>query len=426
MLSTLNQSQNGIVKINGFQDYLSEKLSYNKLTTFQPNKTLPIHRWFPYLQGYSSQIVEELIRVTNVKKGETILDPFCGVGTTLVSCKMKGINSIGFDISPLSVFVSQVKVKDTYDIISIKKYLNKIIETKIEYHEPPPHPIFYKGIPKERVNEILSLKEAILLIEQKSERDFLLLALLSIISDVSLIKRDGAHYRFVDKPKTNDTIKTFQNQVNLMIADIEQKKILSNTKDVNTTVKLGDARELELENNSVDGIITSPPYLNRDNYIAQYKIELFLMGFISNMKEYRDLTHRTLRSHVEAKKLHEYSNEPIIEEVEEIIDEISKRPINNPCNIDMIKGYFEDMNIVIREMKRCLKTGCNISLVVGNSCWSGVLVEVDKILAKICRNNNLKIEKILVTRYKLNSAQQINKYGRIPVRESIVIVKKGE
>jgi site-specific DNA-methyltransferase (cytosine-N4-specific) len=82
----------------------------------------------------------------------------------------------------------------------------------------------------------------------------------------------------------------------------------------------------------------------------------------------------------------------------------------------MIKGYFEDMNLVIKQLVHYLRPGGLIALVVANARFEGELVPTDLILSELAEINGLKTESIWVTRYKGNSSQQMGRYGRIPVR----------
>ncbi|UCD02785.1 MAG: hypothetical protein JSV63_03305 [Candidatus Aenigmatarchaeota archaeon] len=93
---------------------MKEKPGWGSLATFIPNKKLPIYNWFYYKEGYSRDLVFRLIDRFRIGHGDTVLDPFCGVGTTMLACKQKGIRSIGFDVQPPAIFSSMVKTSDYY------------------------------------------------------------------------------------------------------------------------------------------------------------------------------------------------------------------------------------------------------------------------------------------------------------------------
>ena len=106
------------------------------------------------------------------------------------------------------------------------------------------------------------------------------------------------------------------------------------------------------------------------------------------------------------------------------MEEIEAAGTNDPRIPTMIKGYFEDMLLVMKNMSRQLKRGGKAALVVGNTRFSGVMIPVDDILMTMCPLAGLEPEQVIVTRWRGNSAQQMGTYGREPSRESVVILRK--
>lgn len=185
---------------------------------------------------------------------------------------------------------------------------------------------------------------------------------------------------------------------------------------------VGNAKHTRLDDSSVSLVITSPPYLNRNNYLSQQKAELALLGFVKDTTEYKKLVRSTFRSHVEAEL--DSSPKTQFKEVQTILDSIELSENNNPKIPHMIAGYFEDLDATTKELYRIMKRGAKAFFVVGNTRWGGIVVPVDHLLSKIAERNGFVVEKILVTRLKGNSPQQMAKYGKIPVRESIVVMAK--
>lgn len=411
-----------------FDDLIVERLDLYKLTTFSPNKKLPIHNWYPYLQGYSANLVSMLIQEYNISNQHIVLDPWCGVGTTNLVCSNHGIQSVGIDISPLSVFISQVKTTAAPSMHTIKKQLHKIqnlFQSEPKEYIKSEFEILEKSFPKKIYLDLMHLKEILNILNiRASTKNFLKLAFLSTLEKVSLFQKDGSHYRFKTSPKSEDVLGSFM-QTALAMCDLGLVQENNNEK---TTFHLGDSRKLDkVHNSSINFVITSPPYLNRNNYIAQNKLELILGDFVTSFQDYRRLTHSTLRSHVEAKS-DKYNHELNIKQLNEYIDTliIREEELNNSKTLDMVRGYFIDMYFSLKEISRVLKNDGKAFLIVGNSAWAGVSIEVDKILAEIGLLHGLKTKNIFVTRYKLNSAQQIKKYGKIPIRESIIVLEKYE
>jgi len=109
-----------------------------------------------------------------------------------------------------------------------------------------------------------------------------------------------------------------------------------------------------------------------------------------------------------------------------VVDLLRERgkALNNPRIPDMLTGYFVDMQKVIREWSRVLAPNGKVAMVVDNVRFEGELLPVDLVLSEMAEEAGFQVEEILVARYKGNSSQQMGKYGRVPVRESIVIWRK--
>jgi site-specific DNA-methyltransferase (cytosine-N4-specific) len=191
-----------------------------------------------------------------------------------------------------------------------------------------------------------------------------------------------------------------------------------------TLIKHGDAREMCLPKRyegQVSAIITSPPYLNRYDYSRTYALELCFL----TAKSHRDMVnirHSLLRSHVESRE--HQGKEVDLPALDEVLTEVRSKPLNNGRLPVMIQGYFEDMNLVIRNMAAYLKPGGNVALVVANAQFAGESVPTDVMLCELAEQHGLTTESIWVTRYKGNSSQQMAVYGRRPVRETIVFWRK--
>jgi len=82
-------------------------------SAFVKNKELAIHRWVPWIAGFSAQFVDDCLSKYLPQNGKTncwVLDPFSGVGTTLVQAFIRGFNVVGFEINPYAALASKVKL----------------------------------------------------------------------------------------------------------------------------------------------------------------------------------------------------------------------------------------------------------------------------------------------------------------------------
>lgn len=249
----------------------SEAPDFKDLVTFIPNKKELIHNWYYFKEGFSKQLVDIFIDRFNLDKNSLVLDPFCGVGTTLLSCKQREIKSIGFDVSPFFVFVSKVKTRD-YDLDKLREAISETMKWKFERPEKLPKEKFIRKVfSRYTLEDAIFYKNKILGIEDEKSRDFLLLALIDSAIKSSWTIKDGAMIR-IDKRGKPPLKKYFKYKIKKMFKDLRN----SNISPIETKVEIGDAREIKLEDNSVDAVITSPPYLNKIEYTKIYNIETSL------------------------------------------------------------------------------------------------------------------------------------------------------
>jgi len=275
----------------------------------------------------------------------------------------------------------------------------------------------------------LTLRKLKRTIEQFSfpYHDILLLLFFSILEECSFTAKEGQFLRLKRNKRTSDPIEAMGRKVAQVEEDIRRmKRLFSNLsiKDgIVPDVYLGDARDLsniEFKRRPTI-IITSPPYANRYDYTRTYSLEL-CFHFVRNFEELKAIRFGILRSHIES-KIHagEVPTHPVIKEV---LQALSRKKLNNPKIPSMITTYFVDMERVIREWFEVLDTKAKVAMVVDNVRFEGELIPVDLVLSEIAEQVGFNVKEIIVARYKGNSSQQMKKYGRVPVRESILIWEK--
>ena len=83
-----------------------------------------LHSWLKYKEGFSADLVNILLDKMGAVPGDTVMDPFMGSGTTALVCQMRGINSIGYDILPISKVSIKAKANAMrYDIAEIEAFI---------------------------------------------------------------------------------------------------------------------------------------------------------------------------------------------------------------------------------------------------------------------------------------------------------------
>lgn len=348
-------------------DKLRKKLAYFKYIKGKPtdyyqiiqkNQTRSVNQYlthwiYPYKGKFHPQMIRALLNIIGLEQGDTVLDPFIGSGTTAVEAQLLGINCIGIDVSPLCIIQSKVKTESI-------NVLPQILDWKEEVTNKIGKPLFNQ--------EGKTIDDAISSMPDNRVKNFYKMAKLVAISDNA---RRGREF-------TNSFLKN----LDLMIASVKgYTEIVDklNLKLGKMDIKIGDSRELKIE--SVDGIITSPPYSIALDYVSNDAHAFKELGY--DMPEIR----------------------------EEFIGVRGK----GPNRIDL---YNEDIRLSLREMYRVLKPKKYAVIVIGNATYLGQEVKTveltidcaEKIGFKLVKN----IDKIIFGLYN------------VMIKENILIFQKGK
>ncbi len=356
------------------------------MVTYVPNKSEPIFNWFRFKEAFSKQLVELILREFSFPARAKILDPFAGCGTTLLAARDAGHVGVGIDILPIAVFVTRAKLEDDYDLSRLEKIVSEVIE-----QEPqdlgislPDVPIVHKALPAKTQRDLVFFREFAKRY-RSPYRGFLHLALISILEEVSYSSKDGQFLRLVKKylPPVHTA---YKRRLLNMLSELQrrQERLFPDAQKAGRVeIFLADARDTSLPpkyRGKINAVITSPPYLNRYDYSRTYSLELCLLS-VKDFGELRSIRHSLLRSHIESKE--HQGKEIDFPAVSEILGNLAERQLNNERIPIMIRGYFEDMNLVIQNLARWLAPGGRVALVVANARFEGVHVPVDLMLCEL-------------------------------------------
>jgi hypothetical protein len=420
--------------VQQYAEFIQDAPELRKAVTFQEAKNLPIHGWFKYTQGFSPSLLEHYHKKWDMGEGTKLIDPFVGSGTSLVYAQNVGWEAMGWDLSPLAVFLSQAKTSslraNPQDII--ESILGRMPNSaEIHQYELPTQilKLADRAFPKNVWRDILRVRYALDAHDVEKWHSLAVVCMLSSLEEASYIRKHGSHYRFMNSDNAGVQRELNFEGINFLeIFTDKLTKFVTQASDIRlnkVVAKLGDARTMTTDYRATH-VITSPPYLNRNNYIAQSKLELFLGGMLETFDEYRNLTRSTLRSHVEAISPSEERSLDC-HRVKSICELVEKRGVSYKGVVEMIEGYFTDMHQVLENLSQCTEVGAKIALVVGCSRWSGVVVPTDLLIAEhALSTGKYRLVSVDVTRYKGNAPQQMKKWGRIPVRESVVQLERIE
>lgn len=382
---------------------LIEKPQLGQYMTFELSKQKPVHGWFWYKEGYAPEIVDYAVEdfsKTRSMKPANILDPFCGVGTTLLAAKDRGIASAGVDASPLAVFVSKTKTDD-YDegdleaalAFTSKKHPPSDADWQFELFSPR------AAFPRRNYTEILAIREAIEQ-EEGRVRNLLLLGLLSILPQASIVLKDGGVLKIDKRKRALPAREIFRRKVKRMVRELSGRP-----RGHTPHVFLGDARALDAGGESVDLIVTSPPYLNNIDYSKIYGLELSLLEMSKARAE--EVRMRAIRSFIKTGNRRLETDMP-----PEVGDDGLRIPI--------IGTYFKDMEKALMEMHRVLRPGGCAHVIVSNSVIHETHVLVDEIFAQMAERIGFSESEIVIGAERIADVRP----QKVRTRESIVVMRK--
>jgi len=351
------------------------------------NSTYSAHAFHAFPAKFPPQLPGVFIEGLT-RSGDIILDPMMGSGTTLLEARLMGRKPIGFDIDPLSTLISYSKVTsidpkkasefgeqvaERADALYLNRsdYLSQILKQRFDFKSLE---FINYWFDLQTQLELVALISGIEGVQDPAIRSFLTIVFSSIIITKSggvSLARDLAHTRphkdltKVPKPASKEFRKRLK--ANL-------KGILSSKKS-NFLVGEGNAQSLPISNNSIDLIITSPPYAsNAIDYIRANKFSLvWLRHPIAELGELRG-------SYIGGENTTGFTyfrmpvlTETLLKKLGEIDTKKSK----------VIHRYFSEMRGVLEEMFRVLRPGKAAVVVVGTSMIRGLDIETQNCLAEI-------------------------------------------
>ncbi len=412
---------------------------------FGKNKDALVHRWYPFVEGYSKEFIEDILQELTFTP-QCAMEPFCGSGTTPIELQNHNIRCYSFEVSPFMHLLAKVKLERSYDEATLVKYRNKVADLlanplpDIRKKETIPFgdTVIHKdGVKKwnfhgNSLDGILDIRYAIkTVVDDNRYKNLLTIALASIIMQASNMFRNGKclsykkgwENRIISRSEIH---KLFLNQLDTVIS--EDIKILSSQ---NATVcnadicYFGDVRKSieNVDDNTLDLIITSPPYLNSRDYTDIYMLELKVLQLVNSHEDLQKLRKSTLRSHVQVK----YAEVKPIDNcrLRRCLSDMRRSDTKswNSDILNMICGYFEDMQQLFSAFSRKMRKGGVIYFNVANSAYFGVEVPVDMVISDIAEDCGLKVREIRKARDIKTSPQQSKVLGK-KLHESVIVIDK--
>jgi len=381
-----------------WQAILENGLAYVKAARKDPKYVT--HGLHPYKGKFYPQLAKGLINAAGLPSGSVVLDPFCGSGTTLLECYLNGLRPYGCDMHPLAAKIASAKIGILEANPDVLTEAVSALQAKMEA-APADIPFGVDEFKEQTTEEIESwfakpviaklnwLLRALRSVSAGATRDFLEVVLSSIIRDVSQQDPSDLRIRRRKKPLADaDVLGMFRSALEIQFQRIERfwsirghcpYQFFAGAVCEGDSRNIDTVRRLNLQDGTVDFILTSPPYATALPYIDTDRLSLLVLLGMDNGKRRpveEGLTgsreiRRSDRSRLEEELI---GHVELPEEVARFLrslyeknsrDGVGFRRRNMPA---LLLRFFKDMKAVLANCARLLKPGGEAMIVLGDSC----------------------------------------------------------
>ncbi len=402
---------------------------YDGPITFADNETAPVHRWWPYVQGYSAGFVAGLLERADLPRGASVLDPFSGSGTTVVEARRAGLRGLGAELLPPAVLAARVKTDFGLSRAALGTAARACLE-RAARRAPGPLP-FLRETERQfapATREALTRLRDALPPPTTPVARALRVAFGRILIPVSRLRRSPClGYGGKDPAVAPDPMAAFSSAVAEMQADLATLDRDRASWGPRATLWEVDARRLPAPKGRVALAVTSPPYVNGMDYVMNYKLDLAWLGYA---RSYDDLIRlRTAmvacdnlpRGAADAYLRPDEADDPWLRELLPRIraNVARKRTYRRDDVHGIVLRYFADLRPVLARVYDALVPDGRFVLVVGDSLLAGTYVPGDLLVARLGRALGFSIDSVQVARSRRSGQRR-----SFELRESIVTLRK--
>lgn len=401
--------------------------AHESTSTFHDNLSAPVHRWFRYPAGFSSEWVERLVRQWPTGSPR-VFDPFVGSGTTLLACQRAGAESIGVESHPFVSRITAAKLLWDLDPGPLLALSSRVLRGSHSITVDRPAPLLAKCYPANTLAKLQGLKFAI---DSETEagpyRPLLWVALVSVLRRCSPVGTAPWQYVLPSKRKSHpaDPVRAFADQIEMMAADMRVMR--DHATGASATLYEEDARVCSsIPSSWADLVVTSPPYPNNYDYADATRLEMTFFGEIGGWTDLQ-ATVRNRLVHSCSQHVVDFDIEtalaspllrPISEELRTVYDNLSRERLvhgGRKAYNSMVVAYFLDLAQVWTALRRVTKPGGRVCFVIGDSAPYGIHIPVERWLGELSVSagfRGFEFEKL-----RDRNTKWLNRKHRVPLQE---------
>jgi DNA methylase len=400
-------------------------------SVFTPNMRLPVHRWFRYSAGFSAAWAEAIV-ASGAGDKSRVLDPFVGSGTTLIAAQMQGAESIGLETHPLVRRICQAKLSWDSDPEELERRAISVLRTASPRAWSDPPALLAKIFPPATLATLVGLQDSIEAARMGDGIDELLwLALLAVLRPCSPAGTAQWQYVLPNKSKARvaEPMAAFESQARMMAQDMRDMPLHAapaslSSEDARTAANVADE--------SIDLVITSPPYPNNFDYADATRVEMTFLGEIERWGDLQESvrTHlvRSCSQHMRGYDPAEALEAPELTAIRsELLDVYQRLAIERESRggrkayHTMVAAYFHDLSRTWIALRRVCRRGSTVHFMVGDSAPYGVHVPVERWLGDLAVDAGFSDWRFVKLRDR--NIKWRNRKHRVPLQEGVLTVR---
>lgn len=404
------------------------------------NKNLPIHRWVPWIAGFSAKFVEDVIEAYLPKRDRAdrlVLDPFAGVATTLVEALKVGCNAIGYEINPFAALAARAKVNcvdvdprtfgeeikrfriamDRFEsatdrawseggddavasiLATLRASGGRSFRSRIPFFSPPVEAKFLYALA-----HILPLEEPCRALF-RTALGATMVSFSNYTYEPSLSSRPGAGKELIDNAPVGLPV---SRRLGEMLEDVTlaQAQYAARWRPRERKINEGSYFSSALPPRQVSLVVTSPPYMNNYHYVRNTRPQVHWLGLLQGGNGARDLERESYGKFWQTVRQGENVDLDFdFPELETDIQYLRGLNVDRGAYggqgwANYVATYFNDSNRFLSLLIRQLRPGSRAVIVVGNSIIQGVEFKVDQLLGNLADRHGLWVEEIRIVRTK--------------------------
>lgn len=401
---------------------------------FEKVNTKPhTHGFHTYPAMFIPHVARRLL-LTYSKKGDIVCDIFCGSGTALIESRLLGRNTYGIDLNPLAIFLAKTKTIPIDPKIVNKEYpklLKRIGEIKNDQIKKPVFNNLEFWFKDRVIIELAKIKKAIQEIPNRNVRNFFTVAFSETVRKVSNTK--NGEFKLVRmkgeslENHSPDVFGVFKKKTEYNIKGMESYYHAVDKKTWAKIVYGDSSKDNGIKNESVDFIITSPPYGDSRTTVAYGQFSRLSSQWIDMFKDPNEAS-SVDNELLGGKPTTDLKNSLTSKYLKDSLEKISAK---DPKRAKDVLSFFIGLSDCLKRAYQILKPNKYFCLVVGNRLVKQVRIPTDFIIAELAEHIGFNCENIVVRNIpgkrmpiKNSPTNIVGELEETMTRESIVVLRK--